>query len=272
MIVLDVGCLLIDNNRSKAYIQKLLLNNFVPEQIFFLNIEKRKKETKNFYDDLFSEINKFNINRKYFYYEITEKAINPLVNFVPRNYLSFNVLEKPCETLDKYGIKYTVLNIDSLDDEILINEIEKSQVNYFIFSGGGILKKDILSLGKNFIHIHPALLPDIRGSMGIEWSVLLKNECSASAIFMSEEIDMGKIIKTKHFDYPVLEGNNVSPLFCSHIRSELLLEIVKEFVENGNFPLFGNNIKDKGRSYYKMHPLLNNIVFYKCLKNRTTGA
>jgi len=79
---------------------------------------------------------------------------------------------------------------------------------------------------------------------------------------MSAAIDEGEIIAQRNFDAPVLENNNIAPLYSSHIRSILLIEILKEFQENKMFNLAPDNRGDTN-TFFKMHPALTNLVFYK---------
>jgi methionyl-tRNA formyltransferase len=202
--------------------------------------------------------------RKYFLYDTKLKNKTVLnINYgKPEKYATFNTKESVIETLKKNNINYFSVQAMSINDKEVIGAIGNAKPTYFVFGGGGILKKNILSVGKKFIHIHPGRIPYFRGSHCIEWSVLEEERCMASAIFMDEMIDGGELIDQCEFDYPKLENNNIAPLYSSHIRSELLIDIIKDYCENDKFNSSKQNASE-GETYYKMHPALTNLVFHR---------
>ena len=133
-------------------------------------------------------------------------------------------------TLDEHHIPFESLAADSLNDSVVVDAVRGLPQRYVLFSGGSILREEILGLGKRFIHIHPGLLPYVRGSMAIEWSILLRGRCAVTAFFMVPGIDEGDVIASREFEPPPLEHGNIPPLFSSHMRSELLVEIVRDYV------------------------------------------
>lgn len=266
MKVGNLGLLLVDSPRSKAYIQKLVKHSLIPQEaIFFV---KEKAENSNSKSASMSSVENaivraFN-GRKYFLYDPKLKHNAVMIgNYAkPTKYLGFDVDEPVTVTLEKHDIPYHKVRAPSINDQRVIETVRKARPEHLVFCGGGILRTAILGAGKKFIHIHPGKVPEYRGSHCIEWSVLEGNSCWASAIFMSEEIDEGDLIAQKDFPLPELENNNVAALYSSHIRSELLIKIVKSFVQEGSFPSAMQDPK-VGRAYYKMHPALTNLVFHE---------
>jgi len=266
MIVENFGCLLIDNHRSKAYIQKLVGRSLYPEKAIYVDLKIKKKPGRKTSADSFDDaiLKSFN-NRKYFMYSNNENAVIPIGDKTPHEYASFDPATPVQETLEGAAIAYEQITAENLNDPAVVETVGSTDVEYFLFSGGAVLKNEILSQGKKFIHIHPGYLPDVKGSMAIEWSILLYGRPAATAFFMERKIDAGKIIRRKFYDLPVLEHNSVAPLFSSHIRSELLVEIIESFVDTGDFKSLPQEPK-AGHFYYKMHPALHNIVFFECSK------
>jgi methionyl-tRNA formyltransferase len=263
MILRNFGCLLIDNPRSKAYIQKLIANSYFPGKTIFVELEKKKKSVEYSRDPVEFAIDNAFRGRKYFLYSKSQNSIIPMQDIKPEKYASFDPDKQVLSTLEENGIEYEVVKSASLNGPEVINAIKKSRMEYFLFCGGAILGKEILSRGTKFIHIHPGYLPDVKGSMAIEWSILLYGKSAATAFFMEEQIDRGDIIYRKYFDPPELEHNSVPPLYSSHIRSEVLVEIMREFVQTGSFPTIPQD-RNAGSFYYRMHPALHNIVFFQC--------
>ena len=77
------------------------------------------------------------------------------------------------------------------------------------------------------------------------------------AMFYTEEYNETNV----QFNYPELENNNISPLYSSHIRSELLLDVIKDYIKNNSFKTSKQNDYN-AKTYYKMHPALTNHVFH----------
>ncbi len=266
MILEDFGCLLTDNSRSKAYIQKLIKNSFIPEDVVYYKQEESSELRKNDIDTSTIEgiIQNAFKKRKYFLYD-TKMQDNAVFNMnysKPEKYATFNTKESVIETLENNNINYFTVQAVSVNDNKIVEVVEKTSPTFFVFGGGGILRKPILSVGKKFIHIHPGRIPYFRGSHCIEWSVLEEERCVVSAIFMNEIIDGGELIAQREFDYPELENNNIAPLYSSHIRSELLIDIIKDYCKNDKFNSSKQNASE-GETYYKMHPALTNLVFHR---------
>ena len=91
---------------------------------------------------------------------------------------------------------------DSINGNEVVSVIKNCPEKFVIFCGGGILRKQMLSLDKKFIHIHPGIVPDIKGSDGILWSSLLNKNIGMSAFFMNHGIDTGDTIQTRAFELP----------------------------------------------------------------------
>lgn len=268
MRVGDLACLLTDSVRSRAYIQKLLRADLVPENILYFNLHQKAKPPSKSDKPLFSNIETQIMaafrSRKYFLYEKSPQALFPVLDHErKKNYRTFDPDEEVAQTLRNYNISFQSIEVENINDLVVVETIKEWSSKYIIFSGGGILGKEILSLGKYFIHVHPGWVPDVKGSHCIEWSILTREACAVSAIFMAEQIDTGPVLGRKEFPLPALEGKNISPLFSAHIRSAFLVELIERFAKDKTFkPIEQNPLK--GTTYFKMHPVLNNIALKLC--------
>ena len=126
--MIKIGIILLENERSKSYIQKIIHNKIILNDIILLsNNSIIKKYTSK--QKILSFQNGFQID------ESVEKTLrNNKLNFKKFNFSEINHPKL---------IKY-LINLDS---------------KYFIFSGGGILKTEILNIGKKFLHLHPGIVP-----------------------------------------------------------------------------------------------------------------
>ncbi len=266
MIVRDFACLLVNNTRSKAYLQKLVTNGLMPERALYVELSRSRRPARPPAEDASPVENTIQTafrKRKYFLYGAGPQAISP-ASSEPESYRTFDPKRLVHATLDEHHIPFESLAADSLNDSVVVDAVRGLPQRYVLFSGGSILREEILGLGKRFIHIHPGLLPYVRGSMAIEWSILLRGRCAVTAFFMVPGIDEGDVIASREFEPPPLEHGNIPPLFSSHMRSELLVEIVRDYVEDGAFPSRAQD-RSAGTTLYKMHPTLGNIVLHACL-------
>jgi methionyl-tRNA formyltransferase len=133
-------------------------------------------------------------------------------------------------------------------------------VDYLIFTGGGILRQDILNVGPKFIHLHPGIVPSYRGSTCFYYSII--NDCNVgvTAFIMDKNLDTGDIIYQRVFSKP--NHIYVDDIFDPYMRSETLLDIIKrQLLEKGKFKHQNPN---EGETYYIVHPVLKHIAILSC--------
>ncbi len=90
--------------------------------------------------------------------------------------------------------------VDGLGDPSLPTTVARASPAVILFTGGGILPDALLGLeGIRFLHVHPGALPDVRGSDGLLWSMLVYGRLGASAFFMAPGIDTGALVRVQQF-------------------------------------------------------------------------
>ena len=225
-----IGIILLDNVRSRAYIQKSFKNKINFEDIILL---KDKKDMKNF-DDYQEKI-----------------ALE----------YGFLITESVETTLKNHNTKFTKFDFTDINEPKLIEFLYKTGSEFFIFSGGGILKPQILSIGKKFIHFHPGIVPEFRGSTCFYYSILEQGNCGVTAFIMDKNLDTGDIIFQKKFEKP--NHIYIDDIFDAHIRSETLMDVFTEkLLSKGNFKKQNPN---NGETYFIIHPVLKHIAILNCV-------
>jgi len=228
--MIKIGIILIENERSKSYIQKIINNKIILNDIILLTDNKNSKTYTSEQRTLCLQ-NGFKID------ESVEKTLTNN-NF---NFKKFNFLEINHPELIKY-----LKNLDS---------------KYLIFSGGGILKNEILNIGKKFLHLHPGIVPHFRGSTCFYYSILKNNDCGVTAFIMDENLDTGNIVLQKTFSKP--NHKFIDEIYDTHIRSETLIDVLKNnLLEKKNFQKQDNSI---GETYFIIHPVLKHIAILNCI-------
>ena len=123
------------------------------------------------------------------------------------------VIEKSCyfnnqihsiKMLQALETPINILETSDINDATVVTALNHSRPKLFIYSGSGgsIIKNNILSTQKQFLHIHPGILPEYRGSTTIYYSLLKENKCGASGIILDENIDTGDILLKKNLSLP----------------------------------------------------------------------
>ena len=167
-----------------------------------------------------------------------------------------------CKSFD---VKIYESDSSDINDASVINFVKKLKSDFVLFTGGGILKKDILSLGKKFIHIHPGALPNYRGSTCFYYSILDNCSVGSTAFIMDESLDTGNIIISNNFsiNYYI---NKDQPFFIDHvldnyIRVKTLELVLQMFKSNEKTSLKKNN--NLFQPFYIAHPLIRHLAIEK---------
>ena len=132
------------------------------------------------------------------------------------------------EMLDDAGLEYDSLRVESINSSRLIHFIKREVAQkYALFVSGGILRKEILSAGVKFIHIHPGFVPSVRGSDCMLWSALLYNNIGMSCFFMNEGIDAGDILLRHEYSMPhLLVPDEVKAALDSDYIYRIIVELL----------------------------------------------
>ncbi|MBI2026250.1 MAG: hypothetical protein HYS98_00320 [Deltaproteobacteria bacterium] len=228
-----VGMLLVNSSRSRAYLQMLIKHHLFPAHVILVENNIKKKE-----------------NIKKFDKDLVEKY--------------FDISEDILDTLMSHRLSYEIVVSQNMNSNEVLRALKKRDEKYFIYSGwsGEILKGDILNTGQNFIHMHAGRLPDFRGSTTIYYSILKENTCTVTALFLNENIDEGRVIKTKDFPKPD-DVEIIDYVYDSFIRASVLVEVMRDYVHTGFFETKAQCI-DNGETYFIIHPVLKHIAILCC--------
>lgn len=124
------------------------------------------------------------------------------------------------------------------------------------------------------LHIHPGIVPAIRGSDGLLWSLAVRGRPGASCFYMDSGIDTGAVIERVEFDAPRFPGlakwlpGHEAALYRAllhsydpHLRGQTLVRVLRRHE--------GRSLRElpatpqppgEGRWWFAMHPLLRRKV------------
>ena len=217
----DIAMVAADTTRSKYYINQLIENNLLPTYVLVLinsDSEMLPGQEEN---------------------EIENELVQLLV---------------------EVNIKHDIASTHDINSSEVISIIQNRPELVFIFSGfgGSLLRNDILSIGKSFLHIHGGYLPDYKGSTTNYYSLINENNMGASSIFLTKEIDCGPVILRRKFEAPS-NRENIDHMHDSDARSKVLIETLKQYEDLGVWSFeFENN--QGGETYYIIHPVLKHLA------------
>lgn len=225
-----IGIILTPDIRAKAYLQKIISNNIKLSVVILMNDNRTEKE---FTDE--------------------EKRI--------ANQCGFNIAESMKSTLKKYNVDYDEFEFVDINHPLLIDYLRKSKLDFVIFTGGGILQSDVLRAGPKFIHLHPGIVPQYRGSTCFYYSIINEDRCGVTAFVMNEGLDTGPIVYQRIFPKP--NHVFVDEIYDPHIRSETLLDVLRNDMLKDEFVLQDTQ---EGNTYFIIHPVLKHIAILSCVK------
>jgi hypothetical protein len=144
----------------------------------------------------------------------------------------------------------------------------------FLYTNGGRVPAALLDTpGLRILHNHPGVVPDIRGSDGLLWSLLERGVPGASCFYMDVGLDTGALSATREFPAPRFaalrrEIESDPELFYRallfaydpHQRAETFLDALAKGDDPGALPAREQDPAE-GRQYFAMHPRLQNVVY-----------
>jgi methionyl-tRNA formyltransferase len=216
----NVGLIATETSRSFIYLQSLLANELIPSRVLLLSDETG--EVAPGQQPNGSAVSKYLITNK---------------------------------------IDHDVLRTREVNHKSVIDYLHNLNLpEIYIYSGyaGAILGKEILSLGKKFLHIHGGYLPKYKGSTTFYYSILEENCVGYSAIFLSEKIDAGQILLRRKFPIPT-NLNDFDHIEDPKLRATTLIEVLLRFIKTKKWnETIIPNIETP--YYYIIHPVLKNLA------------
>lgn len=172
--------------------------------------------------------------------------------------------------LGEYAGSVDRVFIDGFKDQSLRKKLSEFAPGTILFTGGGLVPKSILSIPElRFLHVHPGVVPDIKGADGLLWSSLLRGNPGTSCFYMAPELDGGDVIATREFAPLSLPSADVDDdtlyraifSFCDpFLRAAFFNEIVSSV--GGSLDGLKSHPQDPdvGLTYHFMHHKLRNRV------------
>jgi len=168
------------------------------------------------------------------------------------------------EQLDSHGIEhYFVPNHNKKACEALL---ESYKPDLIVLGGTRIIKDSLIKIPRDgVLNSHPGLLPEVRGSSSVAWSIYYDIPIGCTCHFIDTNIDTGPIISRRNI--PVHRGDTYEKLCWETIN--LSGTLMTEAVESWTKGLLKGISQPVGKEALKVAPANILEVVYKKLQDGT---
>ena len=243
----DIGIILADTSRSRAYLAALERHEILPSWVLLLDDGSIANKAGKADRGDFFVLEESNLEDCW-----SENCFSP---------------DRPLQPwLDELGLNYQISNSRDINSEKVIGLISQAAPSILIYSGYGgvLLHKSLLACGKKFLHVHGGYLPDFRGSTTNYFSLLKDKFIGASSIFLTDKIDCGPILKRRKF-HPPPNCEQIDHIYDSAVRAFVLVETLKDFLKHGEWR-YADTLNKGGGVFYIIHPILKHLAILKNAK------
>lgn len=106
---------------------------------------------------------------------------------------------------DDFAEEVTRFRASDFLDAALQARMSAARDTAFLYTNGGIVPGSLLDTpGLRMFHIHPGMVPELRGSDCFLWSAAVRHKLGVSCFYMSAGIDEGTILGQREFELPRL--------------------------------------------------------------------
>lgn len=209
----NLSILIDDNPISRAYIQFLIDKELSLETPLYII-----KNNLNILPSSFASRVNFTNSNLYPLKYLRMKKISQFIDYVEnyfevrKNFLKDMYLYKNIYQISK---KINFVHSKSINSENLISLLNK---NFIYINTSNQIYKEILNTNIKFVHIHSAILPNIRGADSSLYMYQLYKSYGATSFFMSKNIDQGEIIsqyteKFENFKFNLLSTFDIKNIY-----------------------------------------------------------
>jgi hypothetical protein len=180
-----------------------------------------------------------------------------------------------------YADRVDYLTIKDFGDPRLIAAMQSCGAEAFLYCSGGRVPTSVFDAGFRILHIHPGVVPYVKGSDGLLWSIIARQKPGASCFYMDAGIDTGKLIATAEYPMPHWPNLKVDPetlysalIHCydPHLRAALLVEVLKGPGRDGDLAnLPASSQTHDGGHYFTMHRTIRHRALSRLCSGEAEG-
>ena len=173
MQLTDVGIIVADTTRSRAYLHALRRHDLIPSGVLLLrNPGQRVLPGQGSLSEC----------------QVPKNWGKTLDCWSEADFDANQTIE---EALGEMGLEAEIVECTDINHPDVVGKVRAIPDSVLIYSGygGSLLRAEILGTGKRFLHVHGGYLPDYKGSTTNYYSLLVEGTLGASSLFLSAEID-----------------------------------------------------------------------------------
>lgn len=280
---LNFHVIFVDTIPARIYLTLLIKSGIVPESVIRLNQPLPSRACR-----ALSKIIGKRLSIVLYKQLVRRKSIvSPMLSESLLGKFGLNENDLSDESIFPDYLNVSSLDVDHINDPVLVNFLYSLKTKNFLFTGGGLLKEEMLGIpGARFIHVHPGIVPEIKGADCFFWSYLLRGKLGYSIFFMNEGIDTGDILFLKEYELD-LKGINLSEYnndsvyhgiltyYDPALRVSALIELLEQNqkkkgeqfrIEDMKFSL---QKPTDGRTFFFMHSHFKDLVISKIKRAET---
>ena len=264
------------NPVSIAYLEYMKAHGYRPRRLILVDFIKHTKKLsilssllgKNLALFILSEYRKRRVKN----YHILRDLCLAIQNSFP---LQINFDKQPIYSDYCQDLVVVPGFVESFQSPFLLETLRTQELKTFLYTGGGIVPSIALKIpNAKFIHIHPGLVPRIKGSDGFFWSLLIHGQPGMSCIYLNSGIDTGCVIATQEYEAPhfgrydnisiELKYQAILKAYDPHLRAQTLIGVLDRHCQSPERALseLPSLIQDSeaGVTYFKMHELMKKNI------------
>lgn len=162
----------------------------------------------------------------------------------------------------KRGIQ--IKSVASFNSPATLEFLNNAKPDLLLFTGGGLLRKDLLSLpGLGTLNCHGGWLPQYRGMDVVEWAILQskgkKPALGLSLHFIDQGVDTGPILLQHKVTLAKAESIEKLRARMEAMMPEMMLKGVRGIRDGNLIPR--PQQPGEGRQYYVMHARLKGLIY-----------
>jgi hypothetical protein len=171
---------------------------------------------------------------------------------------------------EDFAERVVYVTVRNYSDPRLRKAMNDCGAEAFLYCSGGRVPAAVFDQGFKILHIHPGVVPHVKGSDGLLWSIVAREKPGASCFYMDAGIDTGQLIATAEYPLPRWRDLNADPgmlynalIYCydPHLRASLLIDVLEgPGREHGLSALPATQQAHHVGHYYTMHRTLRDRV------------
>ena len=263
VVIGDIHC-----TTTKTYLEYMYRNGFKPKSILLCNFLYRSPPASNKHR-LIHLLNK-KLYKKFPYDKpIKYTPLAEELHILFQKHFDYKIdFSHQNQNFSRYSENIKQSNVWDYNDPELQSFLLRDTSTHYLYTNGGIVPKSLFDKGIKILHVHPGIVPYVKGSDGLFWSLLSRSKLGYSCFYMNSGIDTGSLIYQEEFEpikFPEIKNliehswheiyGALLRAYDPHYRAIVFSTALKN-IQGDLLSIKSINQEDKGKDFYAMHSRL----------------